>query len=60
MLRIESPVSRHRHIERAEIQLLRFHVFDGSSRIVIEAYSEDDAHCLCAEIGWELICCCED
>lgn len=45
--------------DRVEIQLPRFHVFDGASRIVIEAQSEEDALCLCSEMGWELICACD-
>jgi hypothetical protein len=44
---------------RVEVRLSRFHVFDGSFRIVIEARDEEDARCLCTEMGWELICCCE-
>jgi hypothetical protein len=60
MLRIESPVSLRGHVERAEVQLRRFHVCDGSSRIVIEAHDQDDALCLCIEMGWELICACDD
>jgi len=59
MLRIEPSVSRQRKADRADIQLLRFQVFDGTWRIIIEAQSEDDAHYLCTEMGWELICCCE-
>jgi hypothetical protein len=47
-------------LEKLEIRFPRFHVFDGSSRIVIEAQSEDDALYLCREMGWELICACED
>jgi hypothetical protein len=27
---------------------------------VIEAQSQEDAHYLCSEMGWELICACED
>ena len=46
-------------VERIEAQLPQFHVFDGSSRIVIEAQSEEDAFYLCNEMGWELICACE-
>jgi hypothetical protein len=45
--------------DRVEIQLPRFHVFDGSSRVVIEAPSEEDALYLCSEMGWELICACD-
>ena len=59
MLRIEPAVSRHRSTH-ANIKFLRFRVFDGATRIVIEMLNEDDAQCLCAEMGWELICCCED
>jgi hypothetical protein len=43
-------------VEAVEIKLLRFHVFDGESRIVIEARNEDDARYLCLEMGWEFIC----
>jgi hypothetical protein len=50
----------HRKLERIETRLPQFHVFDGSSRIAVEAESEEDAHYLCSEMGWELICTCED
>ena len=53
---IEPSVSHLRFTEAVEIKLLRFHVFDGSTRIVIEARSEDDARYLCIAMGWELIC----
>jgi hypothetical protein len=43
-----------------EAELPRFLVFDGWSRIVIEAHDQDDALCLCIEMGWELICACDD
>jgi hypothetical protein len=46
--------------DRVEVQLPRFCVFDGSSRIVIEARNREDAHYLCSEMGWELICAYED
>lgn len=59
MLMTETSMSRHRTVDCADTDLLRFHVFDGSTRIVIEVHSEHDAHCLCADMGWELICCCE-
>ena len=42
-----------------EAELPRFHVFDGSTRIVIEAHDHADAFCLCIEMGWELICACD-
>ena len=45
--------------DQDEIQLPRFHVFDGASRIVIEVHSEEDALYLCSEMGWELICACD-
>jgi hypothetical protein len=45
---------------RVQAELPRFHVFDGSTRIVIDAHHYDDALCLCIEMGWELICACED
>ena len=47
---------RTREPEPLEIQSPRFCVFDGSSRVVIEAQSEEDARYLCSEMGWELIC----
>jgi hypothetical protein len=50
---------RFREAEHVEIQLPRFCVFDGSSRVVIEAQNEEDARYLCREMGWELICICE-
>jgi hypothetical protein len=53
---IEPSVSQLRFVEAVEIKLLRFHVFDGESRIVIEARNEDDARYLCLEMGWEFIC----
>ena len=46
--------------DRAERPLLEFHVFDGACRVVIEAQSQEDALYLCSEMGWELICACED
>ena len=46
--------------DRVEVQLPRFCVFDGSSRIVIEAQNRADAHYLCSEMGWEFICACDD
>ena len=60
MLRTDPSVSPRDHVERAEVQLMRFHVCDGSSRIVIEVHDHDDALCLCIEMGWELICACDD
>jgi hypothetical protein len=45
---------------KVETRLLQFHVFDGACRVVIEAQSEEDASYLCSEMGWELICACED
>ena len=36
----------------SRLSFSRLHVFDGSSRIVIEAHDQDDALCLCTEIGW--------
>jgi hypothetical protein len=41
---------------RVQAELPRFHVFDGSTRIVIEAHDHEDALCLSIEMGWELIC----
>ena len=45
--------------KQAKTRVLQFHVFDGACRIVIEAGSEEDALCLCSEMGWELICACD-
>jgi len=45
--------------ERVETRLLQFHVFDGGCRLVIEAYTQDEALCLCREMGWEFICACD-
>ena len=61
MQNIELSVThlRFREAEQVEIQLPRFCVFDGSSRVVIEARNEEDARYLCREMGWELICACE-
>jgi hypothetical protein len=56
---IEPSVAYLRFVEAVEIKLPRFHVFEGSSRIVIEAQSEDDARYLSIEMGWEFICACE-
>jgi hypothetical protein len=53
----------HLHLveaDRAETPLLKFHVFDGDCRVVIEARSEEDACYLCSEMGWELIGACGD
>jgi hypothetical protein len=50
---------RFREAEQVEIKLPRFCVFDGSSRVVIEAQNVEDARYLCREMGWELICTCE-
>ena len=55
----EAPSPMHlrfREGEQVEIQLPRFCVFDGSSRVVIEVQNEEDARYLCREMGWELIC----
>jgi hypothetical protein len=48
---------RFREAEQAEIQLPRFCVFDGSSRIAIQAQNEEDARYLCHEMGWEAYLC---
>ncbi|HZP10396.1 hypothetical protein [Methyloceanibacter sp.] len=34
---------------------VRFFALDGSIRVVIEADSEDDARCLCRDMGYEFI-----
>jgi hypothetical protein len=47
-------------VKQAKARLCHFIVFDGACRIVIEARSEEDAVNLCAEMGWELICVCDD
>ena len=40
--------------------LQRFMVFDGSTRVVVEVLNAEDARCLCIDMGWELVCACED
>jgi hypothetical protein len=45
--------------DRPTAELFRFQIFDGSSRVVIEAQSEEDARCLCRQMSWEFICVCE-
>ena len=45
--------------DRHTAELFRFQIFDGSSRVVIEAQSEEDARCLCRQMSWEFICVCE-
>ena len=45
--------------DRRTAELLRFQIFDGSSRVVIEAQSEEDARCICRQMSWEFICVCE-
>ena len=60
MLRSEPSVSTHKKEVRADIRLKRFHVFDGATRVLVEVRSEDDARCLCIQMGWELICCWDD
>jgi hypothetical protein len=44
---------------RLDSRALRSGSRDFTFRIVIEARDEEDARCLCTEMGWELICCCE-
>jgi hypothetical protein len=58
-IELSATYLRFREAEQVEIQVPRFCVFDGSSRMVIEAQHEEDARYLCAEMGWELICACE-
>jgi len=45
---------------RVETRLLPFQVFDGASRVTIEARSKEDAAYLCIDMGWELIGACDD
>ena len=66
MIRLEVPLElsiarlQLTRPNKIETRLLQFHVFDGACRVVIEAQSEEDASYLCSEMGWELICACED
>jgi hypothetical protein len=62
MQNIELSVThlRFREAEQVEIHTPRFCVFDGLSCVVIEAQNEEDARYLCREMGWELVCACED
>jgi hypothetical protein len=38
---------------------VRFCALDGTLRVVIEADSEDDARCLCRDMGFEFIGLCD-
>ncbi|MGB6766718.1 MAG: hypothetical protein WA863_08955 [Methyloceanibacter sp.] len=66
MIRLEVPLElsiarlQLAQPNKVETRLRQFHVFDGACRVVIEAQSEEDASYLCSEMGWELICACED
>jgi hypothetical protein len=62
MASIELSVTDFRFLEteRVEFKVPRFFAFDGSSRIIVETQSEEDAQYLCREMGWEFICACED
>ena len=59
-IELSATYLRFREAEQVEIHLPRFCVFDGSSRVVIEARNEEDAQYLCREMGWELSSACED
>jgi hypothetical protein len=43
---LELTLTQSSHDVRSETELARFHVFDGSSRIRIEACDQEDAFCL--------------
>jgi len=58
-IELSATYLRFREADQVEIQLPRFCVFDGFSRVVIEARNEEDARYLCAEMGWELLYACE-
>ncbi len=45
---------------RPQPMLVRFFVFDGATRVVVEADNEDDAVCLCREMRWDFLCFCND
>jgi hypothetical protein len=66
MIRLEVPLElsiarlQLAQPNKVKTRLLQFHVFDGACRVVIEAQSEEDASYLCSEMGWELICACQD
>jgi hypothetical protein len=59
MSALELSVTCTQQEGRVEAELPRFYVFDGSTRIVVEAHGYEDALCLCIDMGWELICPCE-
>jgi hypothetical protein len=59
MSTLELSLTNAREDVSMEAELPRFHVFDGSTRLVIEAHDQEDALCLCVEMGWEFVCCCE-
>ena len=44
---------------RVRRQLEQFIVFDGFTRVVVEARNAEDARYLCIEMDWELICACD-
>ena len=56
-LTIAEVVTAKRRVSRP---LRRFIVFDGSTRVVVEVFNAEDARCLCIDMGWELVCACED
>ena len=56
-LRIADVTTTKRRVRRP---IQQFVVFDGSTRVVVDVLNADDARCLCLDMGWEVICACED
>ncbi len=46
-------------VRRGAPSPVRFVALDGTLRVVIEADSEDDARCLCREMGFEFLGLCD-
>jgi hypothetical protein len=42
-------------VRRRAVSQVRFFALDGTIRVVIEADGEDDARCLCRDMGYEFI-----
>ena len=57
-LTIAEVTTAKRRVRRPSFTL--FMVFDGSTRVVVEVLNTEDARCLCIDMGWELVCACED
>ena len=59
MQQLELIAQTERRVQVVEPGQPNFHVFDGHTLVAVEAASEDDARCLCAEMAWEFVCACD-